>query len=208
MFEPLKFEDGSASQNSDIETPEVVGVYPSPCLNRTRIRFFVAWFVPFLLPAPFPPFDPCPNPFVSSPPNRLWATHRVSAGNKQACITSAQDISRAEGVSDLLSWHCTDATRPGVLDELGLAVTTAVFLYAYPTLLTQLKVRHATVSAVRYGTVGLRFYPPVVHSNEALAASTLGSRSQDASDAGRDFSARSPSTSLDAFFLPTCLRGC
>ncbi|CAM9606222.1 unnamed protein product [Ectocarpus fasciculatus] len=58
----------------------------------------------------------------------------------QACISSAEDIGRAEGVSELLSWHCTDATRPGVLDELGLSVTTVVFLYAYPTLLAQLGV--------------------------------------------------------------------
>lgn len=43
-------------------------------------------------------------------------------------------------MSELLSWHCTDATRPGVLDELGLAVATVVFLYAYPTLLAQLEV--------------------------------------------------------------------
>ncbi|CAM9294688.1 unnamed protein product, partial [Ectocarpus sp. 13 AM-2016] len=58
----------------------------------------------------------------------------------QACISSAEHIGRAEGVSELLSWHCTDATRPGVLDELGLSVTTVVFLYAYPTLLAQLEV--------------------------------------------------------------------
>ncbi|CAN0372274.1 unnamed protein product [Ectocarpus sp. 12 AP-2014] len=58
----------------------------------------------------------------------------------QACISSAEDIGRAEGVSELLSWHCTDATRPKVLDELGLSVTTVVFLYAYPTLLAQLEV--------------------------------------------------------------------
>ncbi|CAM9420295.1 unnamed protein product [Scytosiphon promiscuus] len=57
----------------------------------------------------------------------------------QACVSSAVDISEAEGVSELLSWHCTDATRPGLFEELGLAATTVVFLYAYPTLLIQLE---------------------------------------------------------------------
>ncbi|CAN0468258.1 unnamed protein product, partial [Laminaria digitata] len=57
-----------------------------------------------------------------------------------ACITAAEDISKAEGVSELLSWHRVDATRPQLVDELGLGGTTVVFLYAYPTLLAQLKV--------------------------------------------------------------------
>jgi len=82
------------------------------------------------------------------------------AGIEQACVTSAEDISRAEGVSELLSWHCADATRPGVLDELGLAATTAVFLYVYPTLLSQLK--------VPCGTVGLRFCPCCSHATGAF----------------------------------------
>ncbi|CAM9241391.1 unnamed protein product [Pylaiella littoralis] len=57
----------------------------------------------------------------------------------QACIASAKEIASAEGVSELLSWHCTDSTRPGVFDELQLAATTVVFLYVYPTLLVQLE---------------------------------------------------------------------
>lgn len=76
-----------------------------------------------------------------------WLPHAAlgvgppARGQRKACVTSARDISRAEGVSELVSWHCTDATRPEVLDELGLAETTVVFLYAYPTLLAQLEVR-------------------------------------------------------------------
>lgn len=68
------------------------------------------------------------------------APGRLRDNPPKACITSARDISRAEEVDQLISWHCTDATRPGVLDELGLADTTVVFLYAYPTLLVRLEV--------------------------------------------------------------------
>lgn len=62
------------------------------------------------------------------------------ARQEKACIASAKEIASAEGVSELLSWHCTDSTRPGVFDELQLAATTVVFLYVYPTLLVQLEV--------------------------------------------------------------------
>lgn len=58
----------------------------------------------------------------------------------KACISAAENISRAEGVSELLSWHCTDATKPEIMDKLGLTEATVVFLYAYPTLLAKLEV--------------------------------------------------------------------
>lgn len=67
---------------------------------------------------------------------------------KQACTKSAVDIGDSEGVAELLTWHCADATRPEILEELGLAPVSLVYLYAYPTLLVQLQVRAALVSKI------------------------------------------------------------
>lgn len=58
----------------------------------------------------------------------------------QACIKSAVELEQAEGVSELVEFHCADATRPAACEELGLTSATLVFLYAYPTLLDQLQV--------------------------------------------------------------------
>ena len=47
-----------------------------------------------------------------------------------------------------------DATRPQLVEELGLGATTVVFLYAYPTLLAQLKVGIRGIMLMVVGGVG------------------------------------------------------
>ena len=133
-----------------------------PAFTRICLYKSCIYASPSAVPSPFsfPPHPTLPHLPIFSlvrtafghPPNHFWAmshgAHHMSAGKTtQACISSAEDISRAEGVSELLSWHRADATHPGVLDELGLAATTVVFLYAYPTLLARLKVhgRHCRI---------------------------------------------------------------
>lgn len=78
-----------------------------------------------------------------SPVRRPQRNVKPKQKKMKACVASAEEISKTEGVSELLSWYCMDATRPEVLDELGLSSVTVVFLYAYPTLLAQLEVRTA-----------------------------------------------------------------
>ncbi|CAM9362830.1 unnamed protein product, partial [Ascophyllum nodosum] len=87
--------------------------------------------------------------------------------SQQACVKSAREMSGAEGVSDLLTFHCADATRPEAFEELGLAAATVVFLYVYPTLLARLE---TLLMRLRRG--GARVFTVQYHvSGEAWEAS-------------------------------------
>ncbi|KAG5191966.1 hypothetical protein JKP88DRAFT_274957 [Tribonema minus] len=87
----------------------------------------------------------CQGLTLPAPPAAAAAADDTASGGvgvdvSDECVATARGMAEAEGVADLLQWHATDITGQGhdeVLEQNG--PPTVVYLYVYPTLLTQLR---------------------------------------------------------------------